>query len=69
MSREKFLFPAEIAQARYVVIGDIEVRWTLAQENVLAVSEEISTEQWPIVWQEKNYLIVENPRRAGSGTD
>jgi len=69
VSREKFLFPAEIAQARYVVIGDIEVRWTLAQENVLAVSEEISTEQWPIVWQEKNYLIVENPRRAGSGTD
>ena len=28
---ERFLFPADVGQARYVVVGDIDKRWTLLQ--------------------------------------
>ncbi len=60
--RERFLFPADVDQARYVVVGDIDQRWTFAQPGVASIANQLVEERWPIVWQGRFYLIVENPR-------
>jgi len=64
VDHKKFLHPADLSQARYVVISDLDQRWTFAQPNILQVAARIETEKWPIVWKGSNYLIVENPRLA-----
>ena len=61
----RFRHPADVGQARYVVIGDIDQRWTFAQPNVSLIADRLQKENWRIVWQGPFYLIVENPRLAG----
>ena len=60
-AKERFLFPAEISTAKYLVIGDIDQRWTFAQPNVQWILEKMEKEKWPIKWQGGDYLILENP--------
>ena len=59
--KERFLFPADISSAKYVVIGDIDQRWTFGQPNVRWVLEKLENEKWPVKWRGENYLIIKNP--------
>lgn len=59
--RERFRYPADIKSAKFVVIGDIDRRWTLGQPNVGSVIEKSDLAQWPVVWRESHYLILANP--------
>jgi hypothetical protein len=61
VSRERFLFPADVSKARYVVVGDIDKRWTFLQPGVANISKQLIDEKWPVVWQGPFYLILENP--------
>lgn len=67
LGRDRFRYSADIKSAKYVVIGDIDQVWTLGQENIVETLKLADIEKWPIVWQGRYYLIVENP--AFSGTD
>ena len=60
-AKERFLFSADISSAKYVVIGDIDQRWTFAQPNVRWILDKLETEKWPIKWQGNNYFILRNP--------
>jgi hypothetical protein len=57
----RFRYDADISRAKYLVLGDIDSRWTIHQENVWPSLERISQEKWPIVWSGKYYLVAENP--------
>ena len=60
-TKERFLFPADISSAKYVVIGDIDQRWTFGQPNVGWILEKLENEKWPVKWRGDNYLIIKNP--------
>ena len=57
----RFRYDADISRAKYLVLGDIDSRWTVHQENVWPSLERISQQKWPIVWSGKYYLVAENP--------
>ncbi len=61
LARERFAFPADLEKARFVVLGDIDQRWTLGQPNVSWIVEKLANDKWPIVWQGRYYVIVANP--------
>jgi len=60
--KARFLFPADLLAARYLVLGDIDQRWTLAQPNVDWIVNVLTQEHWPVVWRGEFYLIAANPR-------
>ena len=60
--REKFRYDSSLERAKYVVIGDIDQRWTIGQPNVIKLFETMQREQWPVVWRGQFYLIAANPR-------
>jgi hypothetical protein len=68
ISRERFRYPADLKSAKYVVVGDIDKVWTLAQPNVKELIETIVGENWPIVWSGRYYLILANPKLAINGS-
>jgi hypothetical protein len=57
----RFRYDADISSARYLVLGDIDSRWTVHQKNVWPSLERISQAKWPIVWSGKYYIVAENP--------
>ena len=59
--RERFLYAANLADAKFLVLGDIDRRWTLGQPNVSWILEEVEKSRWPVVWQGENYIIMANP--------
>jgi 4-amino-4-deoxy-L-arabinose transferase-like glycosyltransferase len=59
--RERFRYSADLARAKFVIIGDIDSRWTIHQDNVWPILERIGREKWPIVWSGQYYVIVRNP--------
>ncbi len=61
MDRRRFLFPLDIDRVQFVVIGDIDQRWTLHQPNVGQIVQRFIDERWPIVWQSENYVVLKNP--------
>jgi hypothetical protein len=58
---ERFRYSADVARARYLVLGDIDTRWAIYQENVWPTLERIEQERWPIVWSGRYYAIARNP--------
>jgi hypothetical protein len=62
----RFRYSADLSRARYVVLGDIEMRWMIHQRNVAPLTERLQRERWPVVWSGDYYAIAENPLRAGS---
>jgi len=66
LNRDRFRYPVDVKSAKYVVIGDIDQVWTLGQENITETLRGADLEKWPIVWQGRYYLIVENPAFTGA---
>lgn len=61
ISRERFIFPIELTQVQFAIIGDIDHRWTLHQKNVDVLLRYFTDENWPIVWRGQTYIILRNP--------
>ncbi|MFH1066989.1 MAG: hypothetical protein V1746_03735 [bacterium] len=57
---ERFLYSLNPQEAKFAVIGDIDVIWSLHQPNVVQVYEMIKN--WPEVWISPTYRIYVNPR-------
>lgn len=64
LRRDQFRFAPDPALARFVVIADIDQRWTLAQPNVSKLVERFEKEKWPVVWAGEHYFVLKNPRIA-----
>ena len=65
LARRQFRYEAGLEHAKFVVVGDIDKRWTFLQPNVDRLVEKMVRERWPVVWSGPNYLILENPRLPG----
>jgi hypothetical protein len=48
--------------AKFVIIGDIDQRWTFGEPNVNTLIENLQTQGWHVAWKGKHYLILANPR-------
>lgn len=59
--KDRFRYDLSPNQVRYLVLGDIDVRWTVHNPNVNKWIELAGLEKWPIVFQSDTYLILENP--------
>ena len=64
LRRDQFRFAPDPALARYVVIADIDRRWTFDQPNVSNLLERFEKEKWQVVWAGEHYFVVENPLMA-----
>ncbi|CAN5764316.1 hypothetical protein BH09VER1_BH09VER1_51020 [soil metagenome] len=62
LKRERFRYPADFEEARYLVVGDVDERWTLKQLNISEITERLSQENWPVVWRGRYYTVYANPR-------
>ena len=62
---ERFRYSADVGRARYIVLGDIDTRWAIYQENVWPTLERIEQKKWPIVWSGRYYVIAQNPNYKG----
>jgi len=61
LPRERFRYPANPADAKFLVLADIDQRWTLGQPNVSLILDEITKSHWPVVWKGNHYIILANP--------
>ena len=61
-ARERFRYESSLEAAKFVVIGDIDQRWTFGEPNVKILIEKFQTQGWPVVWKGNYYLILANPR-------
>jgi hypothetical protein len=66
LRRDQFRFAPDPAEARFVVIADIDRRWTFAQPNVFKLLERYESENWPVVWSGEHYIVIENPVAVGA---
>jgi hypothetical protein len=60
--RGEFLFPADLNQARYVVVGPLDMVWAAHQGTVPKMIEETRLQQWPVAARTGTTLILANPR-------
>jgi hypothetical protein len=60
--RERFRYDSSLETAKFVIIGDIDQRWTFGEPNVNTLIENLQTQGWHVAWKGKHYLILANPR-------
>ena len=60
--RERFRYDESLENARYAVVSDNEKKWAFHEKNVHVLVKKLLDEKWPVVWQGKNYLVLENPK-------
>lgn len=61
----RFRYSAHLTDAKYLVLGDIDQRYTLGLPNVLKNLQHLEVDKWPVVWSAENYAILENPHFSG----
>ncbi len=66
VSRDRFRYPAGLAEAKYVVIGDIDQRYVLRLPNIVPNAIRQGLENWPVVWAGPNYSIMKNPNPSST---
>jgi len=67
LQKSHFRFAADPSAARFLVVGDIDVRWTFLQPNVDQLLENIAGQGWKIVWQSSTYCIFARSKELGVG--
>lgn len=60
-ARDRFRYKSSLEVAKFVVIGDIDQRWTFGEPNVHKLVERLQTNHWSVVWQGNYYLVLANP--------
>jgi hypothetical protein len=58
----EFLFPADLTTAHYVVVGQLDVRWTASQGTVPQLIQYTDLQHWPVVAKTDTTFVLENPR-------
>jgi len=61
LSRERFRYPADVREAKYFVLTDIDRIWTLGQPNVSALFNEQTLSVWRPVFQSGSVLVLARP--------
>lgn len=61
-ARERFRYNSALESAKFVVVGDIDQRWTFGEPNVNTLLEKLQTQAWPVVWKGTYYLVLANPQ-------
>ncbi|GAB4174893.1 MAG: hypothetical protein Fur0032_14620 [Terrimicrobiaceae bacterium] len=61
--RERFRHNLDTDQISYLVLGDIDQRWGVAQPLVANTLREQGILEWPVIWRGPHYLILSNPAR------
>lgn len=59
--KERFRFDLSPEKVKYVIIGDIDLRWTLGGENIRKWFEDSGITHWPTVFATETYFVVQNP--------
>lgn len=59
--RERFRFDLGPEKVKYLILADIDLRWTIHNPNVNRWIEAAGAEKWPIVFQTPTYLVLQNP--------
>jgi len=61
---ERFRFDSSLENAKFAVLGDIDLRWAIgAEPGASTIIKKLQDQQWPTVWQGPNYMILANPKR------
>ena len=58
----EFLFPANLRDARYVVVGPLDLRWCYGQGTIPRLLQEVELEKWPRVASSTTTIVLANPR-------
>jgi len=61
LPRERFRYPADVREAKYLVLTDIDRIWTLGQPNVSALFNEQTLSVWRPVFQSGSVLVLARP--------
>ncbi len=60
-SQKCFRYSLKNELIRFVIIGDIDKRWTLHQPSVMSTLVNRGITKWPIVFEGYYYTVLENP--------
>lgn len=59
--RSEFLYPANLALAKYIIVGPLDLRWTYGQGTIPMLLKEFKVETWPTVFQTETTRVLANP--------
>ncbi len=62
LKQDRFIYPAKIDDAKFIILADIDQRWTLGQPNIIKIVDQMQQQGWQIVWKQEYYIICMNPR-------
>jgi len=66
--RSEFRFPADLRQARYVIVGPLDRVWTFAQGNVPRLIQEVNLPSWPVAARTGTTVVLANPALPGGAS-
>lgn len=58
----RFRYPADLRQAKFFAITELDERWAFAQGEVFAFLKSTGVETWPLVYQAGPVKVLANPR-------
>lgn len=61
--RSEFLFPADLGQAKFILVGPLDLRWTYGQGTIPILLKEFGVESWPTVYQTETTRVLKNPKQ------
>ena len=64
LPKTQFRFPADPDRAHFLVVADIDERWTFHQPNVNRLLAIIALQGWTTVWQSSSYRVLEKSNRS-----
>lgn len=59
--KERFRYNLSPSRVKYLIVGDIDMRWTFGGTNIREWLTAANVEQWPIVFRTPTYLVLQNP--------
>lgn len=63
MPATQYRYEPDLKRAAYVVVSEVDLRWTLSDPNVAVLMQPVK--KWPVVWSGENITILANPETTG----
>lgn len=60
-SHSEFIFAANLAEARYLIVGPLDMRWLYGQGTIPILLKDFHIETWPTVFQTETTRVLANP--------
>ena len=57
----EFVFPANLAEAKYLLVGPLDLRWTYGQGTIPMLLKDFKVDTWPTVFQTETTRVLANP--------